>query len=153
MKMLSFRVKIIGTLILGITLFSAVAFTIYNISLKNKLISTSEENIEHINLLRDQYYFSIRQHDGRIIRSILKNMESDKAVLKTYLVDGRAKIIYPDNHKSLYNDTADFYFHKKRILQSEHTGLVLILITGFLSACRIHLPAIPVTTPGKKRWE
>ena len=118
MKWLSFRSKIIGTLVIGITLFSLGAFTIYNVSLKNKLIATTEENIEHINLLRDQYYFSIRQHDGSIIRSVLKNMEKDKDVLKSYLIDGDAIVIYPDNYQSLTNDTAiipSFYSQSKDI--------------------------------------
>lgn len=107
MKWFSFRVKIIATLVTGITLYSAIAFTIYNFSLKNKLIAITEENIEHINLLRDQYYFSIRQHDGTIIRSLLKNMEKDKDVLKTYLIDSELNVIYPDNYQSIRNDTVN----------------------------------------------
>ena len=108
MNWFSFRVKIIGTLVIGITLFSVMAFSIFNITLKNKLLSNTEENIEHINLLRDQYYFSIKQHDGSIIKSLLKNMEKDKDVLKTYLVNGKAQVTYPDNHNSLDADTGSF---------------------------------------------
>jgi len=108
MKWLSFRTKIIGTLITGITVYSILAFTIYNISLKNKLISITEENIEHINLLRDQYYFSIRQHDGSIIRPMLKDMEKDKKVLRTFLVNSESKVIFPDDYTSLHSDTASF---------------------------------------------
>ena len=85
-----------------------MAFTIYNISLKNKLLSITEENIEHINLLRDQYYFSIRQHDGTIIRPLLKSMEKNKEVLKTYLVNSKLKVIYPENYVSLNTDTGCF---------------------------------------------
>ena len=108
MKRLSFRVKIIATLVTGITLYSVVAFTIYSISLKNKLISNIEENIEHINLLRDQYYFSIEQHDGTIIRTFLKNLESNKDVLRSFIIDGKLKVVYPDNYRPLLNDTARF---------------------------------------------
>ncbi|MEI7897085.1 MAG: ATP-binding protein [bacterium] len=108
MNLLSFRVKVIGTLVVGVTLFSLAAFTIYNITLKNKLLSNTEENIEHINLLRDQYYFSIKQHDGTIIRSLLKSMEQDKEVLKTYLVNAGEQVVYPDNYRSLNDDTASF---------------------------------------------
>ena len=116
MNRLSFRVKIIGTLIIGITIYSVLAFTLYNIFLKNKLIRNEEENIEHINLLRDQYYFSIRQHDGTILRPLLKHMEKDKDVLRTYLVDSKLKVIYPDNWGPLKNDTADFrtLFHQSK---------------------------------------
>lgn len=108
MKRFSFRVKIIATLIIGISIYSITAFTIYSISLKKTLISNIEDNIEHINLLRDQYYFSIRQHDGRIIRSFLKNLEYNKDVLRTFLVDGDLKIVYPDDSRQLMNDTSGF---------------------------------------------
>ncbi len=108
MKWLSFRVKIIATLVIGITVYSVIAFSIYNYLLKDKLLSNSEENIEHINLLRDQYYFSIRQHDGTIIRPILKNMERNKDVLRSYLVNEKAKVIYPANYRPLDSDTQNF---------------------------------------------
>jgi signal transduction histidine kinase len=108
MKRLSFRVKIIATLVIGITLYSILAFTIYSISLKNKLISNIEENIEHINLLRDHYYFSIRQHDGTIIRSFLKELENNRDVLRSFIVDGKSKVVYPNDHRSLLTDTARF---------------------------------------------
>jgi signal transduction histidine kinase len=108
MNWFSFRVKIIGTLVIGITVYSVMAFTIYNISLKNKLITNTEENIEDINLLRDQYYFSIRQHDGTIIQPLLKNMKQNKDVLRTYLINAKYKVIYPDNYRWLKSDTATF---------------------------------------------
>ena len=108
MNWFSFRVKIIATLVIGITVYSIIAFTIYNISLEKKLILNTEEIVEHMNLLRDQYYFSIRQHDGTIIKPLLKNTEHNKDVLKTYLVDSKLKVVYPVNYKSLLNDTAEF---------------------------------------------
>lgn len=125
MNRLSFRVKIIATLVIGIIIYSVASFTIYSISLKNKLLSNIEDNIEHINLLRDQYYFSIRQHDGTIIRPILKNMENNKDVLKTYLVNSKSKVIYPDNYRSLLKDTESFknlYTQNKDIsIKTYHT--------------------------------
>lgn len=85
-----------------------VAFTVYNISLKDKLIMNTEEIIEHMNLLRDQYYFSIRQHDGTIIRPLLKNMELNKDILKTYLVNAKSQVVYPGNYRALIKDTGIF---------------------------------------------
>ena len=108
MNWFSFRVKIIGTLVIGITVYSIIAFTIYNILLKDKLISNTEEIVEHMNLLREQYYFAIRQHDGTIIRPMLKNMEKEKDVLRTYLVDSKYKVKYPDKYPLLNSDTASF---------------------------------------------
>ncbi|MFZ4521382.1 MAG: sensor histidine kinase [Bacteroidales bacterium] len=105
MKWLSFRVKIIGALVASITIYSVIAFTVYSVSLKSKLISSTEDIMEHMNMLRDQYYFSIRLHDGTVIQPLLRNMEKNKDVLKTYLVNGKGKIIYPDNYLNLKHDT------------------------------------------------
>ncbi|MCX6276992.1 MAG: ATP-binding protein [Bacteroidetes bacterium] len=150
MNRLSFRVKIIATLVIGIIIYSVVAFTIYSISLKNKLLSNIEDNIEHINLLRDQYYFSIRQHDGTIIRPILKNMENNKDVLKTYLVNSKSKVIYPDNYRSLLKDTESFgnlYSQNKDIsIKTYHTDTttfnrVFIRMQNTPSCYSCHNPA------------
>jgi len=105
----SFKFKIIGTLVVGIILFSIAAFTIYSSVLKSRLIAVSEENIEHINLLRDQFYFSIAQHDGRIIRTMLKSIEKDNDVLRTFLVDSDLRVVYPKNIQPVVNDTANLH--------------------------------------------
>ncbi|MFZ4399132.1 MAG: sensor histidine kinase [Bacteroidales bacterium] len=107
MKNFSFRVKIIATIILVVSLFSIISFSFFNIFLKNKLITQTEENYLKMNLLRDQFYFTIGLHDGRIIKSMLKNTEKDKDVLKTYLVNSKLKVTYPNNYSSLGKDTSD----------------------------------------------
>jgi len=106
MKKFSFRVKIIWTIILTISLFSLISFSIFNLFLRDKLETQIEETYNHMNLLRDQYYFTISQHDGRIIKYMLKDIEREKDVLKTYLVNSKLKITYPSDYSSLNADTA-----------------------------------------------
>jgi signal transduction histidine kinase len=108
MKIFSFRVKIIGTIIVVVSIFSIISFSFFNILLKNKLLTHTEETYSQMNLLRDQFYFTIGLHDGRIIKSMLKNTEKNKEVLKTYLVNSNSKITYPNDYNSLGNDTTAF---------------------------------------------
>jgi len=108
MRNFSFRVKIVVTIVAVVSLFSLVSFTVFNIFLRNKLLTTTEETYNQINLLRDQYYFTISQHDGRIIKSMLKNIEKDKDVLRTFLVDSGLNVVYPENYAALSGDTASF---------------------------------------------
>jgi len=107
-RIFSFRIKIVGTIILVVSLFSVASFSAFNFFLKGKLLTHTEHTYNNINLLRDQYYFTISQHDGSIIKSMLKNVEKDSDVIKTYLVDSKAKVIYPDNYTSLGKDTNSF---------------------------------------------
>ena len=108
MKIISFRVKIIGTIILVVSIFSIGSFTLFNIFLSNKLLNHTEETYNQINLLRDQYYFTISQHKGKPIKSILENIEKNKEVLRAYLVNSRSQVIYPKNYSSLNKDTTKF---------------------------------------------
>jgi two-component system NtrC family sensor kinase len=108
MKIFSFRVKIIGTIILVVSVYSFLSFTVFNIYIKNKLSVQKEHSFSQINLLKDQYYFTINQHDGRILKSMLKNLEKNKDVLRTYLINSRLKVSYPENYTSLGNDTLRF---------------------------------------------
>jgi hypothetical protein len=97
MKIISFRVKIIGTIILVVSLFSIGSFALFNLFLSAKLVNHTEETYNQINLLRDQYYFTISQHKGKTIKSILENIEKNKEVLRAYLVNSKSQVIYPNN--------------------------------------------------------
>lgn len=108
MKKFNFRVRILSTIIIGVSLFSLISFTVFNFFLKDKLSTHSEETFNHINLLKDQYYFTISQHDGTIIKSMLQDLEKDRDVLRTYLVDSRRKVTYPGSYSSLGSDTLSF---------------------------------------------
>lgn len=107
MKSFSFRVKIIGMIVIVVTLFSVISFTVFNFYLKDKLITHTEETYNHMNLLRDQYYFTISQHDGKVIRSMLKNLEQDPDVLRTFLINSKRKLVYPKNHNTPGIDSAN----------------------------------------------
>ena len=108
MKGLSFRIIIIGTIFFLVSLFSIISFTVFNLFLKEKLSIHTERDFNQMKLLRDQYYFTISQHDGRIIKSMLKSFEADENVLKTYIVNPDSKVVYPDDYSSLKGDTAIF---------------------------------------------
>ncbi len=108
MRNFSFRFKIVGTIILLVSLLSLISFTAFNFFLRNKLLTNTEETYNQINLLRDQYYFTISQHNGSIIKLMLRNIEKDTNVLRTFLVDSKLKVTYPDNYSALTRDTAGF---------------------------------------------
>jgi signal transduction histidine kinase len=108
MKIISFRVKIIGTIILVVSLFSIGSFALFNLFLSAKLVNHTEETYNQINLLRDQYYFTISQHKGKTIKSILENIEKNKEVLRAYLVNSKSQVIYPNNYSLLNKDTTKF---------------------------------------------
>ncbi len=106
MKKLSFRLRIVGTIIIVVSISSFISITFFSHILKDKLLSHTEETFSQINLLKDQYYFTITQHDGRVIRNMLKESEKDKNVLRTFLVNAKSKVIFPENSKALYPDSA-----------------------------------------------
>jgi len=108
MRTISFRVKIIGAIIIVVSIFSIGSFTLFNIFLSDKLLNHTVETYNQINLLRDQYYFTISQHKGKTIKSILENIEKDKDVLRTYLINSKSQVIYPKNYTSLNKDTTKF---------------------------------------------
>jgi signal transduction histidine kinase len=116
MKTFSFRFKIIGTIILMVSLVSIVSFTVFNVFLSNKLLTHTEETFNQIDVLKNQYYFTISKHDGRIIKEMLANMKKDKDVLRTYLVNSGSKVVYPAHYPELFNDTSRFskLFDKKK---------------------------------------
>ncbi|MFZ4548029.1 MAG: sensor histidine kinase [Bacteroidales bacterium] len=108
MKKISFRLKIIGTIVLMVSLVSVVSFTVFNVFLAEKLLTHTEETFNQIDILKDQYYFTISKHDGRIIKEMLTNMKRDKEVLRSYLVNSQFKVVYPDTYAELNKDTTQF---------------------------------------------
>ena len=101
MKRLSFRSIITVTLILVIASFSFTAFHIFSHHLEKKIYEESEKNISSTNsglaLLKDQIYYTIDEHDGKIISTLLQRMEDKEQVLNAYLFDenGAQKCDYP----------------------------------------------------------
>jgi signal transduction histidine kinase len=86
----SFRSKIIITLILVISIFSYLSFQIYSNYLSRKFYKSAEDNAaSFLYFLKDEI---TNVHDGRLLMALLKNMEKDRYVLKTYLLDADGKI-------------------------------------------------------------
>jgi signal transduction histidine kinase len=118
MKVISFRVRIIGTIVFLVIISALISITFFSTLLKEKLLAHTEESVSQINILRDQYYSTINQHDGSIIRSMLKESEKDKNVLQTYLINPESKVVFPQNSSALVNDTAyikDLYSQEKNV--------------------------------------
>ena len=107
MRRLSFRSIIVLTLIFVIGTISFSAFYIFNQYNKKINYAESERNAEferHIvsalNLLKDQFYYSIDEHDGRIIKTLLQRMNERDQVLNSYLYNADGKLKF-----SLSGDT------------------------------------------------
>jgi two-component system NtrC family sensor kinase len=91
----SFRTRIILTLILVITSVSLISFYAYNTYLSRKIYRNNEEDLRSVlHVLRDQI---IAVHDGRLIKPILKTLDSNKYVIRSYLLDSDGKVLYPRN--------------------------------------------------------
>ena len=81
MKRLSFRSIIVITLIGVIGLVSSTAFYVYSIYLKELIQAEEERKAEFergilaaFDLLKEQFYYSIDDHDGSVIKTILQRM-------------------------------------------------------------------------------
>jgi two-component system, NtrC family, sensor kinase len=89
-KINSFRTKIIVTLVVVVSVFSFFSFQIYSRYLSSKIYSDAEDDIAlFLYQLKDEI---INFHDGRLIKSLLRNMEKDRHVMKTYLLDADGNI-------------------------------------------------------------
>jgi len=104
MKKQSFRSIITITLILVISVISFSAFYIYSRHLKKMVYLESENNtvavLKTLDLLKDQIYYSIEEHDGRIISTLIQRMNNKEQVLNAFLYDSSGALKY-----SLNSDT------------------------------------------------
>jgi two-component system, NtrC family, sensor kinase len=90
LRIYSFRTKIIITLILVISGFSYFSFHLYSNYLSAKIYSDAEDDVSlFLYQLKDEI---INFHDGRLLKKLLKNMEKDRHVIKTYLLDSYGNI-------------------------------------------------------------
>jgi hypothetical protein len=73
-----------------ISVFSYISFLIYSNYLSGKFYKSAEDNVtSFLYFLQDEI---TNIHDGRLLMSLLKNMEKDNHVLKTYLLDANGEI-------------------------------------------------------------
>jgi two-component system NtrC family sensor kinase len=106
MKKRSFRTVITVTLVVVISSISFTAFHIYSHLLENKIHEEAERNntsaLAALTILKDQFYYSIDEHDGSIIETLLLRMDNKDQVVNSFLFDDNNKFRF-----SLYKDTSD----------------------------------------------
>jgi two-component system NtrC family sensor kinase len=94
-RLSSFRTRIILTLILVITSVSLISFYAYNTYLSQKIYRNTDKDLRSVlHVLRDEI---IAVHDGRMIQPILKTLDSNQHVTRSYLLDAGGKVLYPRN--------------------------------------------------------
>lgn len=104
----SFRSKLALTLIVVIAIVSSASFYFFNSALSERIYAKKEKFASSIlSLLRDELYFTINIHDGRIIKSIVKNMSENNIVINAFLVNEKGKVRYPAVYTHLRNDTIE----------------------------------------------
>jgi two-component system NtrC family sensor kinase len=92
----SFRFRIIITLVLVITTISFLSFSLYNHFLSRKIYKNAEKQTGYVlHLFRDQI---IAIHDGTMIKPILREMNANKHVLHSYLINPAGKVIFSDSN-------------------------------------------------------
>ena len=108
----SFRVRIALTLIAVIGILSSSSFYFFYRSLSEKIYRGKEEFTKNtLSLIKDELYFTISIHDGRIIKRILKKIDDNNKVLNTFLVNKDGIITYPKMHTYIKNDSIDLKNH------------------------------------------
>jgi signal transduction histidine kinase len=115
LRIYSFRTKIIITLILVISIFSFVSFQVYSNYLSKKIYKGAEDDVtSFLYQLKDEI---TNVHDGRLLKSLLKNMEKDRHVIKTYLLDSKGNIKQPSDSiaKTALTDLDEFMSSGKEI--------------------------------------
>ena len=112
MKILSFRSIIFFTLILVTSIVSFSAFKIYSHYLERRIYAASERNIVDaltgLDLLKDQLYYTIGQHDGSVIKTMLQQMNSKEKVLNSYLFNGQGELKFSPNGDSAENNNVSW---------------------------------------------
>jgi signal transduction histidine kinase len=106
MKKRSFRSIIIFTLVLVTGTVSFVAFHTFSHILERKIYDVSEKNIaSSIGLLKDQFYLTFEGHDGRILETIIKNLNEKDQMLNSYVFNSEKQLKYAFNMNSTENLT------------------------------------------------
>lgn len=92
-KNLSFRFIITAALISVIGVVSLVSFYLFNGVVNQTLYNQAEDNAATVlTLLKNQYYFT--KHDNKTVEQLLRSIEEDEHILKTYFLDSFEKVKY-----------------------------------------------------------
>lgn len=132
MRRQSFRSIITISLVLVISAISFSAFFIYNRYLKGVVYSESESNtlaaLETLDLLKDQLYYSIEEHDGSILSNLLQKMNNKEQVLNAYLFNSEGTLQY-----SLHENHMEIISIQTEELSALSTGVSLKYFTSIES--------------------
>jgi two-component system, NtrC family, sensor kinase len=99
LRIYSFRTKIIILLVLVISVSSYLSFHIYSNYLSTRIYNDAEQDVTtFLYQLKDEI---TNFHDGRLLKKLLKNMEKDRHVIKTYLLDANGNVKQATDSTSL----------------------------------------------------
>jgi len=102
----SFRIRIIVTLTIVVSLFSSASIYTYNQLLYNKIYEDSDKNIENILYFLKSEIIDL--HNGSLIKPTLINLEKDKSFIRAFLMDAEGNVIYPSTDSINVADTVNF---------------------------------------------
>ncbi len=94
----SYKSKVAIFLFIVVLLMTSSAFYIYSEVIKDKFYKESRTNIKAtLGLLQAQYIYSIKKKNGKVLYSILEQLESKPSVLNAFLVNSDGKVVFPRN--------------------------------------------------------
>jgi two-component system NtrC family sensor kinase len=130
MKRQSFRSIITITLFLVVSIISFASFRIYSDFLWKRIYAESESNtlsaLVTLELLKDQIYCTIDEHDGRIIETLVQRMDKKEQIINSFIFNADGELKF-----SLYSDSASAVPVTFDVLQASEEG---VSIESFPSA-------------------
>lgn len=107
LKPTNFRTRIALTLVFVIGLLSSVTFYMYTQKVAENIYKSKESLlISMLGLLKDQMYFTINIHDGRVLNQMLQRLGDNENVLNTFLADSAGNIKYPKHYNLIRADSS-----------------------------------------------
>ena len=107
MKILSFRLKIILTLIVVVIVTTCISTYFFSHYLAEKYFNYTEEEIAtRVNLLEEQIIYSISKDKTKDIFPLLENLQNTENVLGVYLLDNNGKMIYHSGQSQLLSNSS-----------------------------------------------
>lgn len=94
----SFRTRVAILLSILVLLLSSVAFYIYSKVIEERVYFETQRSMQAVfTLLKDQYISGLKQNDGKILYSAIKEMKSKPSVENAYLLNSKGEVIFPKN--------------------------------------------------------
>ena len=96
LKAIPFRIKILFTLIVVITSISFFAFLIFTHYLNKNLNNLTEQQFQTtLELLKEQYLYSLTLNGDKLVYPFLEKLESNENVTRTVLLNSDFEVVYP----------------------------------------------------------